>query len=338
MNPSSDDLPKSQNQLALFVFLVLFICLLLAAGEFFLIKWIEKNTVSENVRRAVGIAQPVIENLIAGAIAALLLAFTYRTIIAFIEPNDRVVEVQAGFITERLLGNARRTKNYVFIGNTASFVSSTLLPVICESARVSGHPRNVQFYLIDPMDELAVNSYVAYRDRISRGAHKIADTYLAVWYPPMELKKLETSEDVTAKIVSTIYLAAFSARHPGISVTVHLRRSFTPFRADISDREVVLTQESASESAVAFSSKGHFYSWYHKEADAQKDQVISIDLNSVGTNSLRVSIAHPKGAIAAVEEALRNLLRATTHLAPLACDPVVVSKAAKLVGRTKTEY
>lgn len=336
MSQSHDDLPQSRNHRIVFVIAVTAICVLLYIADYALTSAIDKSA-SASMKQHVSIINSVIENLIAGSIAAVLLALTYRWIVDWIDPSDRVIEVPPSEITDRLLKNARSTRSYVFIGNTASFVSSSVLPILAESARTSGHPKAIKLFLIDPTDDSAVNAYVSYRARVSKGSHKVADCELAMWLPPQD-KKIEMPDDVTAKILATIYVAAYVALHPGMSIAIYLRHSFTPFRADISDSEAVLTQESAAEAAVAFSARGHFYGWYQKEADAQKGQSLEFNLTASRDNLRALILAHPSDPVAELERSLDDLMHFCDHLAPLLTKTGVLSKAARLISRPKRSY
>jgi len=337
MNNSADELPKSRNHVVAFVCAILCICVGLYVVDVHVAESAGASDASDDWKQHAGIIRSVIENLIAGAIAAMLLAMTYRWVLALIDPSDRVIELPPGSITERLKKNARKTRSYLFIGNTASFVSTTVLPILVESSRSSGHPKSLSLFLIDPTDAVAIASYVAYRDRVGRSASKAADETLAIWIPP-QARKVESCEEVIAKVLSAIYLAAFAAVFPGMSVSVFVRRSFTPFRADISDSEVVLTQESASESAVAFSARGHFYGWYQKEADAQKGQVQAIDLSAMREELRALDLAYPTAPRQEIAASLTALIGLVPYLAPLLATPGVVDLAAKKICSPNRQY
>lgn len=336
MNQSSNDLPQSQNHRYIFAAIVFAICTLLYFADYFLIAFMDAGT-SHLVKQHASIIKAVIENLIAGAIAALLLAFTYRWILDWIDPGDRVIEVSPSVITDRLLRNARKSQSYVFIGNTASFVSYAVLPILVESARTSGHPKVITLFLIDPTDEAAIDAYVGHRARVSKASHSAADLELIKWSLP-ENKKSETLDEVIAKIIASIYMAAYVADYPGINITIYLRRSFTPFRADVSDHEAILTQESATESAVAFSARGHFYGWYQKEADAQKGQGTSFDFTALRDRLRNLALAHPTEPSMKIKNSIQTLLKSIDYLAPIANNEVGVSEAAKLISRPKRLY
>ncbi len=336
MSQNNGDLPQSGNHRIIFVIAVAAICALLYLADYELKASVDETT-SAAMKQHVSIIISVIENLIAGAIAAVLLALTYRWIVDWIDPGDRVIEVPPSQITDRLLANARKTRSYVFIGNTASFVSSSVIPILAESARISGHPKAVTLFLIDPTDGSSVDAYVGYRARISKGFYKVADKELAMWSLP-QYKTVETPDEVTAKILSTIYIAAYAALYPGMSIAIWLRSSFTPFRADISDSEAVLTQESPAESAVAFSARGHFYGWYQKEADAQKDQSVPIDFTACRDCLRNLNLAHPTASAADLERSLHDLLNIFAHLKSLSTKSYVISRAAKFIGRPNRTY
>jgi hypothetical protein len=336
MTNSSNELPSGRNHRYMFVSVVAATC----AALYFLDLWLTtalEGIDSASIKQHISIFKSVIENLIAGAIAAVLLALTYRSVVAWIDPGDRVIEVPPTAITDRLIRNARSTRSYVFIGNTASFVSSSVLPALAESARTSGHPKLVTLFLIDPTDITAVAAYVGYRELVAQGSYRVADSEQATWFLPQQ-KRVETPDEVVAKVVASIYIAAYVALYPGMNVAIYLRRSFTPFRADISDQEAVLTQESAAESAVAFSSRGHFYGWYQKEADAQKGQGIAFDFSASRDGLRALKLAHPTDAAQEVESSLSALLSHFAHLAPLASNSSVVSKATKLISRPSRKY
>ena len=337
MSTSNSDLPQSRNHRFVFIFSVSFICAVLYILDYHWLTPASLDSTSETLKNNALILKSVVENLIAGAIAALLLAITYRWVVAWIDPTDRVIEVPPVGITDRLLDNARITRNYVFIGNTAGFVSSAILPILTELARKSGHPRVISLFLIDPIDESAVDAYVAYRERVAKGTHKSADSEEAMWVRPVELK-IDTPDEVVAKILAAVYVAAYASLYPGVNVAVYLRRSFTPFRADISDGEAVLTQESPLESAVAFSSRGHFYGWYQKEAEAQKGQSVSFDFTLLRDVLRRLRLAHPTASSSELEKSLRQLISKLPHLSPIAHRVHAISIAAKLIGKPNLKY
>lgn len=333
-----DDLPHASRQVAASVGVVVVISGLLYVLDFKIASLIDENTVSPFWKQNATLVRSVLENLIAGAVAALILALTYRWIVAFIDPRDRVIEVSPGSITERLLKNARRTRNYVFLGNTATFVTAAVLPVLVDAARMSGHPRTVKLFLLDPLDEQAVESYSSFKHRVAQTASRVADANLARWVPRAKPPKGETADEIAAKVIAAIYLAAWSSLQSTMTITVYLRRSFTPFRVDMSDSEVVLTQESAEDSAVAFSSMGHFYGWYNKEADAQQVQATAIDFAGERSNVQRLRLAAPSDATADIEAAIGRLLHCFSHLTNLIARPGVVARAAERVANPTHAY
>ncbi|MFN3440413.1 MAG: hypothetical protein ACK41V_22135 [Acidovorax sp.] len=284
------------------------------------------------------VARSVVENLIAGSIAAILLALTFKWIIQIIDPRDRVLEINSSNITDRLIKNAQTTRNYIFIGNTASFVSASILPVLSDSIRITGQPRTATLILIDPTYEDAVKSYSNFKQGILQSASKTADLNLARWVPPASDIKIESTLEVQAKVLSAIYLACYSSMQSGFSLNVYLRKTFTPFRADMSDTEIVLTQESADQSAVAFSSSGHFYGWYHKEADAQRMQSVKIDIDGQQIQTRLIGLAHPSRSKEEIQKSVHLMLQQFPHIASLASDAELVNKTASRISRPSSSY
>ncbi|OAJ60568.1 hypothetical protein A6V36_01880 [Paraburkholderia ginsengiterrae] len=334
----ADDLPHASRQVAASVGVVILIGIALYMLDFQIANLIDDKAISPFWKQNFTLVRSVLENLIAGAFAALILALTYRWIVAFIDPRDRVIEVSPESITERLLKNARRSRNYVFLGNTATFVTAAVLPVLVDAARISGHPRIVKLFLLDPLDEQSVESYSSFKLRVAQTDSKVADINLARWVPRAQPAKGETADEIAAKVTAAIYLAAWSSLQSTMTVTVYLRRSFTPLRADMTDSEVVLTQESAEDSAVAFSSTGHFYGWYHKEADAQQVQATVLDFASERGKVQNLRLAAPSYPVAEIEEAIERLLHGFPHLKNLTARPGMLSLAAKRIANPTHAY
>ena len=213
-----------------------------------------------------------------------------------------------------------------------------MLPVLVDAARTSGHPRTVKLFLLDPMDNKSVESYSSFKLRAAQTASKVADVDLARWVPRAQQVQGETADEIAAKVAAAIYLAAWSSLQSTMTVTVYLRRAFTPFRVDMTDPEVVLTQESATESAVAFSSAGHFYGWYHKEADAQQMQAIVLDFAAERDRVPNLRLAAPSDTSKNIEAAMLRLLDAFPYLAPLASRLDVLSLAVGRVSNPTHAY
>lgn len=334
---SPDNLPRGKNHLKIFVALVVLLCVALFCVDLWLISKADLTTNSSFEKSVVAIVRSVLENLIAGAIAAIVLALTYRFVIALFDSGDRVLEISPGAITERLLRNARDTSNYIFMGNTASFVASSVLPIMIEGARTGSTEKRLSAYLIDPTNVSAVASYVAYRSRLARATVSVGDAYAGTWKAPERIPT-ETPDKVVGKVICAVYLCAIASTSRNISVQVYFRRSFTPFRVDMSDREVVLTQESAAEAAVAFSARGHFYSWYRKDAEAQTEQVVSISLEALKSLTPRLHLEPPKGRTADIEKSIVLLLQNVPYLSTLQANTSAISMAAELVAFPTHQY
>lgn len=333
-----NELPDRQLHVVLTVLVVGIFCAILYWVDLRLAESLDANQISKEWKFHATVIRSVLENLIAGAVAAIVLALTFRWIVAYIDPRDRVIEISPGNITSRLLKNAVLTRDYIFIGNTATFVSAAVLPVLCDSVRTTGHPRSVTLVLLDLMDKESVERYSAFKLGASQTASKVADQHLARWVPPLNAPIGESSEEIMAKVLSAIYFAAYSCLQSGMTVSVYLRKSFTPFRADMTDAEVVLTHESASESAVAFSSNGHFYGWYHKEADAQRMQGTKIDINGDREELRQLLLTNPSSARDDIKRAIVALVQHYAHLTPLASNTEVIDLAEKKVAHPSHTY
>lgn len=334
----SNEMPNGQRRVVVAVMAIFFLCLGLYWLDLHVSAFADNEENPAQLRQHAGIVKAVLENLIAGSIAAILLALTFKWIVALVDPKDRVIEVSPSNITPRLLRNARRTSNYVFIGNTATFVSAAVLPVLSDAVRTTGIPRSITLILIDPMDKEALQSYSEFKLRAAQTASKVADQDLARWVPPIATPKGESSEEISAKVLAAIYLGAFASLQSGMEVSIHLRKSFTPFRADMTNSEVVLTQESASESAVAFSSEGHFYGWYHKEADAQSMQSTKIDIAGEREQLRKLGLMHPSASKEEIKKSIVALANHFDHLKELAVNQDVINQATKNVTRPTHAY
>lgn len=249
----------------------------------------------------------ILQNMIAGVLAAFVLALTYRFVVKWIDPRDRVIEIRSSAITQRLIKNARKSMGYTFVGNTATFVSSSIIPLLCATVRTTGRSVSVRVFVIDPRENTVVAAYVAHKDRVKLTSAHTSNEDSAAWTYPIKVVEGETIEEVQAKLISCIYLCAYAARHSGVQLELFLRTAFTPFRADITDSEVVLTQESASEPAVAFSSSGVFYSWYQKEVQSLIEQCTRVELTS-DKKFREPPIVHPSAGAPSLKVSLELLL------------------------------
>jgi len=284
-----------------------------------------------------GIAKAVIENLMAGIAAAFALAVAYRAVVRLFDPVDRVVEIGASEISGRLLRNARRTWKYTFIGNTATFVSASVLPIMLARAREARRGVVISIFIIDPRDEAAVHAYVSHKNRVRLARAQNADTYSPAWVRPSGQSNAEPPETTLAKLYACIYLCAYASKASGIDMGLFMRRSFTPFRADISETEAVLTQESSSESAVAFSSHGHFYGWYMKESEALQAQCERLDLSPTGAIA-QLALEHPTGSRANIKASLVTLLGIASRGKPFTPSPAVLENAVNRIIRPSHSY
>lgn len=338
-----DDLPERRNHVLIAVLSVATISILLYIFDCWLTECIAKEIAlapkgESTWSRQLTIVKAVVENLIAGALGTLILALIVRWIIMFVDPRDRVLEISPNAITSRLRTNAQSTRKYVFLGNTATFVTATAVPILVDLARQTGIPRTIALYMIDPMDMGAVASYAAYKTQVAHSNSIVADQTMGRWVTPQDNIRPETDDQVIAKLLAAIYLATFASLQSAVTVSIYLRRSFTPFRADMTDKEVVLTQESRIEPGVAFSSRGHFYGWYHKEADAQLMQATRLDLEGNRSALQNLNLVSPYGTESAIRASLISVVLLFPHLSPLSNRHAVIDLAIKRIKNPSHSY
>lgn len=339
-NVVSDELPTGKRHLGVAVALVFLFIALCLLGDWWLIqKTIRLSTLNQQDTwiTYIGTLRSILENLIASALAVLLLGLMYRFVVSWIDPADRVVEISAVQITNRLLANAKKSQAYLFLGNTATFVTTAVVPVLADAGRAVSRPRTITLFLIDPLDQTTVKNYCEYSDRVSQEATKVSDAVLATWIRPTSQGKTQSESEVAGKILASIYLIAFGACKQNISAAVYLRKSFTPFRVDLSDSEAVVTQESASQSAVAFSARGHFYSWYLKESEALRSQCIHLDLTSV-RSQMRQDLTDPSSSKEEILVALKKLLSLFSYLQPLLQNSIALDAAVTRISNPTHAY
>ncbi|MGU3626961.1 hypothetical protein [Comamonas sp. C24C] len=246
----------------------------------------------------------IVENLIAGGVAAIILTLISDLILSFVDPKNKVEEISSSKISARLKLNANNTNNYLFIGNTASFVTKEIIPILFRKSFESHIKKNLSIYLLNPKCNDALEAYVSYKNRIlfsdSKGNFSYKECSIC------EGKKTSV-DDVISTILCTIYMAAYVSQSNYVEVNVFFRSYFTPFRADISDVEVVLTQESKKDPAVGFSERGQFFYWYKKEADVLIYQSKKIDLNFLKLNNESTKITSPNDSNENIESSMDYL-------------------------------
>ena len=333
-----DDLPTKKRHVLISICVVIAICVISYLIDLKIVEMKADKNVTDVWKLHGSIASAILENLIAGVIAAVSLGLTFRWIIAFIDPRDRVIEISPSSITDRLRKNAQTARNYVFMGNTATFVSATILPILIDSALNKSYPRIVTLIMIDPVDASAVSSYSRFKNSVAQSQSKLCDQFIGKWVTPIYAPKIETPDEVIAKLISAIYIATFASLQKDMHVSIFLRRSFTPFRADMSDSEVVLTQESPTESAVAFASTGHFHGWYHKEAEAQQRQAIKIDLIAEQKGLQELNLVHPTEARLKVAQSIKAVLLHFPHLRKFANNQEIIELATDKVTKPSHSY
>ena len=298
------DLPRSGRHVsAIAVVLFVVFCVLLLVDFS-----VTKAAIANKDNVALQIARSILENVMAGAVAAFILAIGYRWITQIIDPADRVIEISSDAIGRRLEKNAGKTLSYSFVGNTASYVTAAILPILCARTRKSGSAITVKVIVIDPREEKTIGAYLRHKDRVMRAQSRVANMESASWVRPEPVLAPDTSDKIAAKLLACIYLCANASKVSGIHLDVYLRRSFTPFRADMADNEVILTQESANESAVAFSSRGHFYGWYRKDAEALEQQCVALRFSDVAKFS-GIQVLHPSSDLTSLGGAFDALMR-----------------------------
>lgn len=337
-NPLSDEMPNGKRRVIVTVIAVGVLCLLLYWINLKVSALASSEATPPDWRQHAGIIKSVLENLIAGSIAAILLAITFKWIVALVDPLDRVIEINPNSITDRLVQNAIKTRSYVFIGNTASFVSAVILPVLSDANRNTGIPRLIKLILIDPVDSETLKSYSEFKLRATHTASKIGDQDLACWTAPLDNTKSESIEEISSKILAAIYLATYASLQSGIDVSIYLRKSFTPFRADMTNKEVVLTQESSNQTAVAFPAQGHFYGWYHKEAEAQCMQATKLDIVGERSKLQKLALMHPSSSKNEIRTALISLVNCFTHFKSLEANNAVIDQTVKRISRPSHAY
>lgn len=283
------------------------------------------------------ILKSALESMMAGLFAAFILAVTYRWVIASIDPGDRVIEVKPEDITERLIKNAKASSRYIFIGNTATFVSACILPIFCARAQKSRTTKDLKFFIIDPRNDDVLNAYIEHKDRVRFARSRVADLDNAMWVPPIDEAPGETILQARAKLYACIYLCAFASRSSGIKIDLYLRRSFTPFRADVSDREAILTQESKSEAAVAFSARGNFYGWYYQESEALLGQCEEIKLSSDSKIKF-VNLVPPSSTKEEILTSLKALINAAPVTPNFTLSDDMYNEAVNRIRRPSHSY
>ncbi len=314
--------PSQRRQVIAAVIAVAAFCTFLFVVNIFVAKEIAKEVAippagESDWSRGLVTVKSVIDSLIAAAIAALLLSFIFRLIVNLIDPRDRVIEIAPSDTTARLQENARNTQSYIFIGNTATFVTASIIPILVDIARLTNRRCSIDLFILDPMSAQAVKSYISHKNRVAIAISEIFDKKNSRWIQQMEVAKVDDEDQVVGKLVAAIYLSAFTSLQSSMQMRVFLRDSFTSFGVDMSDKEVVLTQESNDEAAVAFSARGEFYKWYKKEAFSQQGQAVCIDFARRRNELKNLSLPHPSGRSEIIRSSLICLLRLFPYLSSL---------------------
>lgn len=206
--------------------------------------------------------------LLEGLLVSLIVTTCIGSFIFWITPRtvaNSVMEVVHPKDIGPLLKEATNISEFwIYKGACGRYTRSTTLPKMAAAAKNEGIGRDVSIIIIDPTLDMVCDEYATYRSSL-KSANETAP-----W----------TRNSVKEEIIGTAVSAALYARtEPLLGVTLHLMQSFSAFRLDISQGDVIVTKEEKTASALRAQSGTYFYKSYKDDVRLAKRQARAIDLS-----------------------------------------------------------
>jgi len=159
--------------------------------------------------------------------------------IASIDPSGKA-------ISKLLRIAAKESSEWMFQGGSGTWLRSETMPLLAKEARVESSVIKLCVQIIDPTNAEAVKAYTDYR----RGSDQ----------PDWTVER--TQAELLATIVSC---AIYTYAEPNLKIELHLRKTFSRFRFDLSSKYVVITTADPRAPAIKAPSHSHYYAQYKQD-------------------------------------------------------------------------
>lgn len=199
----------------------------------------------------------VLRGQIDGLISTIVVSGTLATFFWWFKPPSNRLptggEIFPDEISSRLRKAAAEADEWEYVGHTARFVRAAVLPALVQRSKLQGANIKIRAVILDPTCSETCQRYAEYRNR-SRSS-SIAPS---AW----------TKETVQTELLATIicFLQA-KASNPQLYVDIGVTETFSLWRYDRSDKQIIATQEDPQQPAYQYQRGSRFYSYHRQECE-----------------------------------------------------------------------
>lgn len=214
-----------------------------------------------------------------GLISTIVVSFVVAVTLWWTKPPlDRIppgYEVPPTSISNTLETAAAVTNEWEYVGHTGRYVRSRIFPLLKKHSQQNNRPVRVRMTILDPRDMELCQRYADYRKR-SRSSEVFKDDWTAE----------KVRDELVATVAATIELNS-GVNH--IQCEIRFRSTLSHFRFDVSDDQVMVTQEDPQEPAFSYPRGSRFYDYYKRENQLVWSQCEPVDIGGLGSNSVEVA-------------------------------------------------
>ena len=193
---------------------------------------------------------------------------------AFIQPFE---------VGQSLRNAAISSREWYYLGQTARYVRSRILPMFADEAKSRNEKRIVRVMLINPQNDTACKYYAEYRS-----VCRSADLDSKDW------TEGRAKSEVLATVLCCLEL---KSKNPNLEVGVGFLTYVSLFRIDFSQSLVLITQEDGQEPAIRYYNHSRFYDSYRREIEMAWDQCERLNLANVPQNFDYANLEEVKDAL-----------------------------------------
>lgn len=167
-------------------------------------------------------------------------------------------EIFPDTIGRTLEAAAAASDEWEYVGHTGVYVRSKILPILEARSKSQSVAITIRFIIMDPFNRELCERYAEYRTR-SRSSTISPRTWTG----------LSVQSDLIATVIRLIRA---KAAYPSLTIHLGLSPSFSVWRYDKSEREVVMTQEDPQQPAYRYLRGSRFFSYCRQEGELAWDQ------------------------------------------------------------------
>jgi hypothetical protein len=195
-------------------------------------------------------------SILDGLIATIVVSFVIAVTLWWTKPpSDRIppgFEVPPTDISKELEEAAANTDEWAFLGHTGRDVRNRIFPILRRQSKAHKRQVNVRITILDPRNDKLCKDYAEYRNSV-----RSSELFHTEW----------TKEDVQKELIVTIAKTVrLNAEQNNVHCELKYKNFVSQFRFDISDGQIMVTQEDPQEPGFAYPRGSLFFKYYKRES------------------------------------------------------------------------